>query len=69
MRFTKQKSLREHYWKDTKIEKTKFLWLPITIDSETRWLEKTTMIYEVKSFNGFLEDRYFEWRPVKFVNK
>ena len=69
MRFTKQKSLREHYLLDTKIEKTKFLWLPITIGSETRWLEKTTMIYEVRSLGDFLRGYYFQWTAVKFINK
>ena len=43
MRFTKEKEMIEAYWKSTRKTKTKFLWWPVTIKGETRWLEIATI--------------------------
>jgi hypothetical protein len=68
MRFTKEKELRDAYYKDTIKRKTKFLWYPITIDGETRWLETATIDYTVKR-NWAVFDVYFSWEPYCFINK
>lgn len=69
MRFTKQKELQEDYWARTKKTKTKFLWWPLTIDGETRWLEKATIEYMVKHSKDIFCDSYYHWQPWKFLNK
>ncbi len=46
---------------------TKFLWFPVWINHEYRWLEKATIRYSLK-----YRTKYFigtEWRPVKFIDE
>jgi len=69
MRFTKEKQLREDYINSTKKTKNKFLWLPITIYGETRWLETATVEYRVDYENGILSGRNYYWKPFNFINK
>lgn len=70
MRFTKQKELREAYLNHNKKTKTKFLWLPLTIDGETRWLEKATIEYVVTYNTNLTSDgRNYYWVPWRFINK
>jgi hypothetical protein len=68
MRFTKEKELRDAYFNNTTKRKTKYLWYPITIDGETRWLETATIDYTVKKLVGGF-DVYFSWEPYCFINK
>ncbi len=39
----------------------KFLWLPVTIKGETRWLEKATVTYRYE----YVEDGYY-FEPYSF---
>ncbi len=41
-----------------------FLWLPMTIDGETRWLESARILYCYER-SSYDED---EWNPISFVN-
>lgn len=55
---------------DYKIIK-KFAWFPITIDYETRWLEKVEYIKEYRkmlAFDDFGSYFYFDWENIKFIN-
>ena len=45
--------------------KAKFLWFPITILGETRWLERVIIEYQYLSYG--IDD--VRWYPTKFVNK
>lgn len=49
---------------DEKTE-TKFLWFPVTIDYETRWLEKATIVSVFHRRDG-LYDRS-GWTKIKFL--
>jgi hypothetical protein len=69
MRFTKEKEIREAYWKSTRKTKTKFLWWPVTIGGETRWLETVTIEYRVNYDYGLFVDRYYYWEPFNFIDK
>ena len=69
MRFTKQKELREAYIYHNKKTQTKFLWLPLTIDGETRWLETATIEYVVTySTNLILDGSSYYWKPWRFID-
>jgi hypothetical protein len=69
MRFTKEKILMQDYFNNTRKQKTKFLWLPLTIDGETRWLETATIEYKVcRDLNLILSTVYY-WQPWNFINK
>lgn len=69
MRFTKQKELREAYFKYTLKQKTKFLWFPLTIDGETRWLETATIEYKSCRARDILLSTVYYWEPWNFINK
>jgi len=69
MRFTRGKTLRDAYNNGTSSIKTKYLWFPVTIDGETRWLEEATIEYRVKKEKGVIFDDYYYWFPWYFVNK
>lgn len=69
MRFTGEKQLMKDYWDHTKKQKTKFLWWPISINGETRWLETAEILYQVKQYEDWLCNTYYEWTPVEFLNK
>jgi hypothetical protein len=47
MRFTREKEMKEACIKNTREYKQKFLWFPLTIDGETRWLEEAHIVYRV----------------------
>ena len=52
---------------------TKFLWLPITLGNETRWLERATMQMQYTGFNSYVPDskivcRGYWWRPERFID-
>ena len=68
MRFTKEKELIEAYLNSTRKQKTRFLWLPVTIDGETRWLETATIEYKVKKSDTLCGIEY-SWKPWQFINK
>jgi hypothetical protein len=42
----------------------KFLWLPLTIDHETRWLEYAVLAETVAYYRGG-----WWWRPFQFINE
>ena len=69
MRFTKEKQLRDDYIKSTRKTKTKFLWLPVDIKGETRWLEIATIEYRVDYDYGLFNDKYYYWEPLNFIDK
>lgn len=69
MRFTRKKQLMEAYLDSTKKIKTKFLWWPMTIDGETRWLETATIMYRVKKDEDIFSNTIYYWKPWEFVNK
>lgn len=70
MRFTnKQVLLKEAYIKNTIISKQKFLWLPITINGETRWLEKAHIKYKVTLIPSYTIENSYYWEAIEFVNK
>jgi len=68
MRFTKEKELIKAYFNFTKKQKTKFLWLPVTIDGETRWLETATIEYKVKQGENIYCNNKYCWTPWRFIN-
>lgn len=45
--------------------RSKFLWLPLTIGSESRWLERATWM-EKWSLGAWFGDH---WRPYEWVDK
>ena len=69
MRFTKEKEMIDAYWNNKLKYKTKFLWWPITIDGETRWLETATIEYKVDWKYDLVLDKYYYWSPIKFINE
>jgi hypothetical protein len=73
MRFTKRKQMKEGYWKGFRKTKTKFLWWPITIDDETRWLEIATIEYGIDYEIDYdsvcvSNNTYYYWKPFKFID-
>ena len=49
----------------------KFLWLPLTIGDETRWMEKATIVYEYRYVDDHYGDyaiKVKDWVPIRFVN-
>lgn len=69
MRFTKEKEMKDKYWNNIRKTKTKFLWWPITIDGETRWLEIAIIEYRVNYNYDLFDDKYYYWEPFSFINK
>jgi len=59
MRFINEKVLRDAYFNNTMKRKTKFLWLPVTIDGETRWLETAIIDYKVFKKVGVFDVYFF----------
>lgn len=68
MRFTKEKEMIKAYWSNERKYKTKFLWWPVTIDGETRWLETATIEYKVEYDYDLFNDRYYYWKPFRFID-
>jgi hypothetical protein len=69
MRFTKENKLYMMYVNGKRKQETKFLWLPVTINYETRWLETATIEYKVDyEYTVFGSKSYF-WKPWVFINK
>ena len=68
MRFTKEKKLIDAYFNNTKELKQKFLWFPLTIDGETRWLEEATILYRVKREDTLFFGKHYYWHPWEFVD-
>lgn len=71
MRFTAQKELKKAYTTGLKDKKLiqRFLWFPVTIDGETRWLEEATYLCKVDYTDGVFFGRYYYWKPWEFCNK
>jgi len=44
-----------------------FLWVPVRIGLETRWLERATIEYRYFRGNDLFD--YSAWEPVKFINE
>jgi hypothetical protein len=68
MRFTKKKEMMDAYWSSKLKIKTRFLWLPVTIKGETRWLEKATIEYRVDWERDLVDDKYYFWKPINFID-
>ena len=69
MRFTKEKELINAYFNNTKMYKIKYLWWPLTIGGETRWLETATIEYMVKKEDTVFFSECYYWAPWEFINK
>lgn len=69
MRFTKEKEMKDGYWNNIRKNKTKFLWLPVTIDGETRWLEIAIIEYKIEKDYAIFSGWYYYWKPFSFINK
>ena len=42
----------------------KFLWLPMTLDGETRWLERADVIYRYVEICNYADlSVYYDWKP------
>ena len=44
----------------------KFLWLPLTIGLETRWLEYATI---ERTFYSYQRGKFSQWHNTKFLNR
>ena len=69
MRFTKKKDMMNGYYNNARKTETKFLWWPVTIDHETRWLETATIEYRVAVRYGLILNEHYYWQPLIFKNK
>jgi hypothetical protein len=68
MRFTKNKELIKDFYNGKRKRVKKFLWFPVTIKGETRWLETATIEMKVKAeLNIFLVWVYY-WAPWEFID-
>jgi hypothetical protein len=68
MRFTKEKAMIDAYWSSKSKIKDKFLWFPVNINGETRWLEKATIEYRVERDEDLFCNRYYYWKPFNFID-
>jgi hypothetical protein len=68
MRFTKEKEMIEIYWSNKRKYKTKYLWWPVTIDGETRWLETATIEYVVDYEYDLFRNKCYYWKPFRFID-
>jgi len=48
---------------------TKFLWLPVTIENERRWLERATIKYVWTDTMDPTTGGHLYWRADEFLNK
>lgn len=69
MRFTKEKEMIKNYWNGETKLKRKFLWWPINIDGEIRWLETATIEYRVERDEDLFCNRYYYWKPYNFIDE
>ena len=69
MRFLKEKKLIEAYYNNSTKWEQKFLWWPLTIDGETRWLETAYILYRVRQSEDLFCNKYYYWSPIEFTNK
>lgn len=69
MRFTKNKKLKIAYTESFTKYKQKFLWFPLTINGETRWLEKAHIAYRVNWKYDLFCNKYYYWEALEFLNK
>ena len=69
MRFTQQKKLKDNYIKGVTKVDVVFLWWPVTIDGETRWLELATIEYKVDYEDTVFFGRVYKWIPWNFLNE
>lgn len=70
MRWYTKKKLQREYLSGVVKQKSKFLWFPVTINKETRWLEKVTIEYKVdyELESWATDNRKYFWKPIRFVN-
>jgi hypothetical protein len=68
MRFTKEKDTFHAYVHGTDKIVEKFLFFPVKIDGEIRWLEKAIIAYRVGLFETLFNTKY-KWFPAEFLNK
>jgi hypothetical protein len=47
---------------------TKFLYLPVSIDGETRWLCKTEILQIIDNNGGGANSCKLHWNNIKFLN-
>jgi hypothetical protein len=69
MRFTQQKKLKNNYINGVTKVDVVFLWWPVTIDGETRWLELATIEYKVDYEDTVFFGRVYKWIPWNFLNE
>ena len=54
-------------WRNVPFVTHRFLWLPLTINGETRWLEKPKVRWRICFTRGIF-DNYHEWYPNSFID-
>lgn len=54
-------------WRNVPFITNKFLWLPLTIHGETRWLEKPKVRWKI-CFRRDLFGNYHEWYAHSFID-
>jgi len=69
MRFAQQKKLKDNYIKGVTKVDVVFLWWPVTIDGETRWLELATIEYKIDYKDTVFFGRVYKWIPWNFLNE
>jgi len=69
MRFTKERDLIDAWYNRTKKFENKFLWFPMTISGETRWLETANISYRVEREDTLFFGICYYWAPCEFLNK
>lgn len=50
-------------------ERSFFAIIPISLSGETRWLERVTVLEEVRKFYVFEGSDYYDWVKTEFVDK
>lgn len=72
MRWTKPKDPWEGFDRGDKRTVTRFLWFPLTIDKETRWLETASYEEEVTQYETGDELGYryifWAWKATRWMN-
>ena len=70
MRFTKKKEMISAYANDRRKIVKKFLFFPIELQGEKRWLEVAEIEYRVVRRTEVITDSiHYKWKPFKFLNK
>lgn len=66
----RKKDVYWHFWCKRRgyYYTNKFLWLPVEINGEFRWLQKAKIRWRVDIKRDFVGDTYFSWSAIEFIN-